>query len=581
MRSYRSFSPSLVVSLLALGFAGGCSIVASDGEGNDGGGGPVPEIPATCEGFEAQDVGSPDVTISGGDCNEETIRAAVEAGGVIRLECPGPVVFSEQMVVTTNTVVDGAGMTVLDGGGTTRLLMKWPGADLHVQNITLQNGHTPEPPPDVVVDQANWFDYAGGAILAQGHLRGQAVGGTLFGKNLICRNSATGPNAVDGQTGQILDTGTGGCVYAFHGRFHCDGCEFSGNQATLGGAVGSLGSKILLTNSVCVDNQARFDSSSNQNQGFGGCHYQDGTETAPGEDETNYVHMCGNYMSGNGADASGGAVSIFYRQGTRTSIAFTGNVCEGNSGGDSGNLNQSGGCFYSFVDPNTRIDWAPDEGPDEFIVSGNAFIENSAEYLGGGAAIFNIWQTATRFDNNLFLGNEVRTTDQSTGGGGGLGLIGAFFDIEHNTFVNNRANNWAGGISLGAGGVALRNNLFFNNTAPVNQGGEMSASEHVNWVLDEEDDGDPRGFLVYESGGNLFAPSTTPGGAPRPSPGAVLLDVDPGYGELDREGFPYYLPLPSSSPAVDAGIELDTVDVDMRGEARRGLPDIGAIESDG
>jgi len=578
--------PFLSISLLLAS----CYAGAGDGDGGgDGatssGGGddvdiPVPEVPSSCEGFDAQDVSSPDVSIAGADCNEDAIRAAVEAGGVVHVECPdAPVVFSSHMVVRNDTVLDGAGVTVLDGGGQTRLLTKLSGPDLHVQNITLQNGQAPEALGDPQVTQANWFDWAGGAIVSQGHLSGTSVGGVLYGKNLVCRDNATGANSRDPETNQILDTGTGGCVFAFHSRFHCDECDLSGNRATLGGAIGSLGSKIQLTNSTCANNAARFDASTNDNQGFGGCHYQDGTETAPGEDETNYVHFCGNYFGGNNADSSGGAVSLFYRQNTITSFQFLRNVVEANSSGDGGTPNQSGGGLYVFVDPNTQIPWAPDEGPDEFLVSGNAFIENSTETLGGGAAIFNIWLTATRFDNNLFLRNEVRTTDQSTGGGGGLGLIGAFFDLEHNTFVGNRANNWAGGITLGAGGVALRNNLFFDNTAPVNMDGQISASEHVNWVLDETDDGEDQGFLVFASGGNLFTPSMTEGGAPRPSPGAAVLDEDPGVGELVREGFPYYLPLNPGSPAIDAGMELDTVEVDMRGQPREGAPDIGAVEA--
>lgn len=559
----------------------------SNAGGDEEGGGhmhlPVPEIPESCEGFAAQDVSAPDVTITGADCNEEAIRSAVEAGGTIRVECPdAPVVFTEQMVVSRDTVLDGAGVTVLDGGGTTRLLFKQSGPDLYLQDITIVRGQAPEALGNSEVDQANWFDWAGGAILVQGHQVLERVGGGLFAKNLVCRDSATGSSTRDPVTGQILDTGTGGCVYVFHSRFHCDGCELTGNRATNGGAVGSLGSKIQLTNSTCVGNEARYDASTNDNQGFGGCHYQDGTETAPGEDETNYVHMCGNYFADNHVDASGGAVSIFYRQGTITSIAQVSNVFEANTSGESGELYQSGGGLYVFVDPNTRLDWAPDEGPDTFVISGNAFIDNSSEYFGGGASIYNIWDTATRFDNNLFLRNEVRTRDQSTGGGGGLGLIGAFFDLEHNTFVGNRANNWAGGISMGDGGVALRNNLFFDNSAPTTMGdSSMSPSEHVNWRLDESDDGQPNGFLVYASGGNLFTPSTTPSGSPRPTPGAAVLDQDPLLGELDRSGFPYFLPLPTNSPAVDAGMELDTVDVDMRGVARTGLPDIGAVEADG
>ncbi len=574
--------PFLVLSVGPLAWLPGCQ----PGSGDEGDGGtrfPIPEIPEVCEGFEEQDVSSPDATIAGADCNEAAIRAAVEAGGTVRVECPdAPVVLTSQLEVTRDTVLDGAGVTVLDGGGTTRLLFKHTGVTLHVQDITLQNGRAPEALGDPSATQANWFDYAGGAILAQCHDDTQSVGGALYGKNLVCRNNTTGSHTRDPDTGQILDTGTGGCVYSFTCRFHCDGCELVDNHATNGGAIGTLGGKIQLTHSSCVGNEARYDGSTNDNRGYGGCHYQDGTETAPGEDEVNYVHLCGNYLADNHSDESGGAVSLYYRQQTNTSVAFVHNVFEANGGGEAGGLYQGGGGVYVYVDPDTKISWAPDVGPDQLVVSGNAFIDNSAEYIGGGAAIYNIWQTAVRFDNNVFVGNEVRTTDQSTGGGGGLGLVGAYFDLEHNTFVRNRASNWSGGIALGAGGVALRNNLFVENTAPVAQGVAGAPTEHVNWSLDERDDGQDQGFLVFASGGNLYFPATLPDGQPRPSPGAALVDVDPGVGELVRtDGFPYYLPLPASSVAVDAGIALDSVDEDIRGQARSGAPDIGAYEVGG
>jgi hypothetical protein len=573
----------LALCVAALASLSGCffGIGGGDDSSDDGPSDfPIPQLPDVCEGFAAQDVTSPAVTITGADCNEAAIRTAVEAGGTVRVECPeAPVVFTSQMVVTRDTVLDGGGVTVLDGGGSTRLLFKRTGATLHVQDITLQNARAPEALGDDSVTQANWFDWAGGAILAQCHDDTQSVGGALYGKNLVCQNNATGSHTRDPETGQILDTGTGGCVYSFTCQFHCDECEFVDNRATNGGAIGTLGGKIQLTNSVCVGNHARYDGSTNDNRGFGGCHYQDGTETAPGEDATNYVHMCGSFFADNHSDDSGGAISLYYRQHTNTSIALVQNVFEANSAGESGGLYQGGGGVYIYVDPETKIPWAPDEGPDQLVVSGNAFIDGSAEYIGGGAAIYNIWQTAVRFDNNLFLGNEVRTTDQSTGGGGGLGLVGAFFDLEHNTFVGNRAGNWSGGIALGAGGVALRNNLFANNTAPVGQGMQSAPTEHVNWSLDENDAGDDRGFLVFASGGNLYFPATLSDGQPRPTPGAVLRDEDPRVGELQRDGFPYYLPLGAGSPAIDAGIELDTVEVDIRGSSRVGTPDIGAFEN--
>ncbi|MCA9711830.1 MAG: hypothetical protein KDK70_38695 [Myxococcales bacterium] len=565
-----------------LGLLSACTLSLGDGDGPSRGDFPIPDIPEVCDGFEAQDVAQPDADLRGDDCNEAAIRAAVEAGGTVRVECPdAPVIFTSQMVVTRDTVLDGAGVTVLDGGGSTRLLRKVPGPTLHVQNITLQNARAPQALGDAEVTQANWYEWAGGAILAQCHDTGTAVGGALYGKNLVCRDSATGSHTRDPDTGQILDTGTGGCVYAFACRFHCDECELTGNRATNGGAVGALGAKALLTHSACVGNEARRDASSNDNQGFGGCYYQDGTETAPGEDELNYVHLCGNYLADNHADASGGAVSLFYRQHTNTSFAFLRNTCEANTAGDGQERYQGGGCLYTYVDPETKISWAPDEGPDQFVVSSNAFLDNAGETIGGGAAIYNVWQTSTRFDNNLFLGNAVRTTDQSTGGGGALGLVGAFFDLEHNTFAFNTANNWVGGVALGDGGVGLRNNLFYENTAPVQQGSTAgSPSEHVNWSLDERDDGRDDGFLVFASGGNLFFPATTPWGEPRPTPGGAITDRDPELGELVRDdGFPYYLPLLPGSPAIDAGLELTTVEVDMRGQSRNGAPDIGAVEA--
>lgn len=554
---------------------------SGDGSADDGTVPPLPpETPSACEGFDAQDVAAPDVVLEGADCNEDAIRSAVEAGGTIVVRCPdAPVVLTTQITITHDTVLDGDGVTVLDGGGATRLLHKVPGPDLHLQNITLQHGQAPEALGDPEVTQANWFQWAGGAILAECHDDSVSVGGAVYGKNLVCRDNATGSHTRDPQTGQILDTGNGGCIYSFTCTFHCDQCDLSDNQATNGGAIGTLGGKTRLTQSRCAGNEARFDGSSNDNQGCGGCYCQDGTETAPGEDDVNYVELCGNVLANNHADRDGGAVSLFYRQHTNTRFSFEHNHCEGNASAEAGELYGGGGCLFVYVDPTTKIPWAPDVGPDTFVVAGNAFIANSTEYLGGGAALYNLWETEVRFENNLFLGNEVRTTDQSSGGGGALGLVGTYFSLVHNTFVGNIAHNWAGGIQLGAGGVELHNNLFFDSYGPVTQGdAAMSPSEHLNWQLDESDDGQDTGFLVFASAGNLYFPASTASGEPRPSPAAVVLDQEPRLGELSSESFPPFVPLLEGSPAIDAGSSVVGVAVDMRGEPRDGSPDIGAYE---
>lgn len=550
----------------------------ADGDGGDDGS-TVPEVGLVCEGSDLVDASTPDAMITGADCNASTIAAAVEAGGIVVINCPEPVVFTQQMVVTNDVIIDGSGTTVLDGGGTTRLLTKRSGPSLHLQSITLQNGQAPEALGDPMVTQANWFNWAGGAINAQCHDDGTGVGGAVSGKNLTCRDNATGSHTRDPMTQQILDTGNGGCAYLFACEFSCDECDFSNNRATNGGAIGALGAKTRLTNSSCVGNEASRDASTNDNQGCGGCYCQDGTETGPGEDALNYVHMCGNVLANNRADDFGGAVQLFYRQGTHTSVRFERNSCQGNRAGLSGERD-GGGCFYLFIDPDTKIPWAPDVGPDEFVFAGNAIIDNRSVTIGGGAALFNVWNTAVRFENNLFYRNEITSTDNTTGGGGGLALVGTFFDLEHNTFVENVAANSTGGVIQGAGGSALRNNLFVNNSAPIpGNGPGVSTAEHVNWQLDDTDDGMDTGFLLFASGGNLFFPQEGETGGERPTPGVASTD-DPQIGELVvDDGFPPYLPIAPGGPATDAGVQTESVTHDMRGVPRDDAPDIGAYET--
>lgn len=553
------------------------------GPGGDGGDGPpLPEVGAVCEGIDARDVSSADATISGDDCNEDAIRSAVEAGGTIVIDCADPVVFSRQIEVRNDVVIDGSGTTILDGGGVTRLITKFPGPDLHLQNIEFQNGQAPDALGDPNATQANWFEWAGGAINLQCHDDGYDIGGFVSAKNISCHDNATGSHSYDPQADQILDSGNGGCIYSFLCELQCDECDIRDNWATSGGGIGSLGGKTLLVNSSCVGNEARFNPEANNvNQGCGGCYCQDGTELNHGDDSENWVHFCGNVIANNRADDSGGGVSIFYRQGTNTSVRFEKNSCQGNHSGEREAMDTVGGCFYVYVDPDTRSEWAPDEGPDTFVFAGNAVYDNSTWQAGGGAAIYNIWDTGVRFENNLFLRNEVRTTDQASGGGGGLSLVGTWFDVEHNTFVDNVANNWTGGLAQGAGGSALRNNIFVNNQAPPPGGdGSLSPAEHVTFYFDEVDDGEDDGILVFASGGNLYLPVRAPNGPEGATPGAAVLDEDPMLGELVIDDtFPPYLPLEGGSPAIDSGIVTEAVSLDMRGMPRDDAPDIGAYEA--
>ena len=50
--------------------------------------------------------------------------------------------------------------------------------------------------------------------------------------------------------------------------------------------------------------------------------------------------------------------------------------------------------------------------------------------------------------------------------------------------------------------------------------------------------------------------------------------------ELVTEVFPAVVELMSGSPAIDAGVPLETVDVDILGTPRGATPDIGAFEAE-
>ena len=64
-------------------------------------------------------------------------------------------------------------------------------------------------------------------------------------------------------------------------------------------------------------------------------------------------------------------------------------------------------------------------------------------------------------------------------------------------------------------------------------------------------------------------------GEPRPAPAAVVTDQDPRLGQLVEDAFPPYLPLLAGSPAIDAGVPIDSTPLAKKrrdtGAARRPL----------
>lgn len=529
----------------------------------------VPNIRAFCEGITPVDMSSPDVTISGGDCNETAIRAAVEAGGRVLIDCPaGEVVFTSQMLVTQDTVIDGNGVTVLSGGSTTRLIQKQPGPDLAIQNIELRNGLAPQ---DIgTVNQANWFNWTGALINVLGHNEG----GTFRAYNVQFNDGVSAPHVYsDG----FRDTGSGGALYLFWVTdARIDRCTFNGNEGVTGGALGSLGSKLTVSNSVFSNNRAILKGDpANSNQGNGGAIYVDGSEQN-NEDNDNRVVLCSNQFVNNNAVDAGGAVSLFTRGAKDTDVIVNRNSFVDNS------ADGQGGGFYYFRAPNDDLPQYMDEGPDTFFLTQNLFQGNSAFQVGGGASLYNLYPSlgqgfAGEISNNTFYDNVVTYDGGGVNDGGWGGALfgqGIYVDLIHNTFAENSSNNLEAGVLLGSSGgengAALLNNLFYNNIAANANGAGVPGAFHVGGSLNQYV-GD---FNPALHQGNLYFPDASD------TPGAAVI-ADPLLEALaDNGGATETLALGAGSPAINAGVVLPSLPtVDQRDFPRDdGSPDIGAFE---
>ncbi|MCB1214751.1 MAG: hypothetical protein KDK66_04670 [Deltaproteobacteria bacterium] len=559
----KRFSLCLTLTLI-LSACGGNSSTGPNSNHSPQAGDP-PDIEVLCTGIDAVDTSSPSVSLSGASCTESDLRNAISGGGIVVADCD-TINLSEQLVINQDLVLDGQGSLILDGGHNTRILTKNPGVNLTLQGMTLQNGQA----PDAIAagaTQANWFEYAGGCATILSH----NTGGTFTAKQVQFLNCATGPHSMDGT--QILDSGTGGGIYLFHVTDAIfDEVVFDGNQATNGGGIGSLGSSVKITNSVLNDNTALKDNmSANTNQGFGGAYYTDGTERSP-KNGDNYFISCGNKFTNNIADDSGGGIMFFIRAEKDTDFIVDRTLFQGNQAGLSATGPESGGAIYAYRVPGVTLTGVPDEGPDSFIVSNSAFINNQA-FWGGGGIYFQNWYSDNypftgAIYNNTFYGNQGLSTDQSTASGGAISGLGIWMPISYSTFAENSHASWGGGVSISSGEVPLHNNLFYNNYAPTFLGDPNQApSEHIHG----------NGILVNpaesEHFGNLYYPT-------RQVVGATVMDQDPLLLSLDETSGPTpFLPLDPTSIAIGKATPLAEITTDQLGTTRDSTPDIGAYEA--
>ena len=267
------------------------------------------------------DTSRPDRVIGTGtpaSCTSAAVVAAVAAGGVITFDCgPDPVTITmaetAKVVNTSPTVVlDGGGLVTLSGGGVRRILYMntcdraqiWttprcddqPTPELTIQGLHLTEGDS----TGQTVDGGG-----GGAVFARGG-RVRVID-SRFTDN---RCEATGPD-VGGAALRVLSQYQGQPVIVAGSTF--GGSAAEANVCSNGGAISSIGVSWRIYNSVFAGNRAVGTGANparvgTPGGGSGGAIYLDGNRFT--------LDLVGSVVDGNSANEGGGA--IFFVSNDRT-----------------------------------------------------------------------------------------------------------------------------------------------------------------------------------------------------------------------------------------------------------------------
>ncbi|MCU1487659.1 MAG: hemagglutination domain protein [Actinomycetia bacterium] len=381
--------------------------------------------------------------------------------------------------------------------------------------------------------------------------------------------------------------GYAGAVYAGRGTaFAASRVAFTGNHAQSAGALYAGGASLAITDSTFTTNGA-----TNGYTGALQVHTRDATIT-------------GTTFTGNTASGDGGALRVRGNVGgsvTITEATFTGN--ESGSGADAG-----GGAISLYG-------YNGGDGVTAVTIESSRFDDNHAVYDGGAIA-----------DNAQELDVTLRRSSLSGGNtagrdGGAIHLLRARIEIEQTTITGNHADRDGGGISVPGGSVDVRLSTITGNDADGIGGGIAATSYTVSYGAPYENyTGGIGGTATIES--SIVSGNTDSGAADLakrdtvhinpmfPGDGAVvdpavisadhsligvvgssgvtatggnLIGVDPVLGPLALNGGTTKSFLPgSTSPAKDAGDPAfaSLPATDQRGLTRLvgGRVDIGSVE---
>ena len=339
------------------------------------------------------DVSNPTTTVGDGtpsSCTEDAFTQAVANGGVVTFNCgssPYTLVLSSEKTIASDTVIDGGNLVTLSGGNNVRILSIKSSYDqasprLTVQKLTFADGHTTD----------NWNTTS----TAQGGAAIYRLGGTLTVIDSTFINNVAPVTGQDVAGGAIDSIGGGTTTIV--------GSTFKGNQASNGGAIGSLGSALTLVDSEVSENTATGSGGNPGNGGNGGGIVIDGENSYFGV----AVNLSGVKVTNNkGNGFGGGLFRTAYHDETTIldQCSFTGNSIPDQSTSMAGGLYLQGTSITmtnSTVSNNSaKVAGGMYVGPDSILsLTNDEITQNTAYIVGGGLFV----------DSNVSSGGDLSVT---------------------------------------------------------------------------------------------------------------------------------------------------------------------------
>lgn len=481
-----------------------------------------------------------------GSCTEVVLNNVLVGGGNVTFNCgssPVTITVSREKVILANTLIDGGNLITLSGGGITRIFSTNSAIQFTVKNLTIANGFT-----------------------------NNEGGGIFNGRGILTVSNCKFNNNISNQPGEH----GGGAILSYPtGKVIVDRSTFTGNKASLGGAIRILNSDLTVTNSTFIGNSAV-----DRNIGNGGAIYIDGANGDNGK-----IILRNSTFTNNSATSYGGAFfnNIYNNNQTIVdSSTFSGNRVGGGSNGQ-------GGAIWSTGDPaGPGGIWLNPVNNTTLTVTNTTITGNTASQQGGGIWLarhpvgINITNT-TLFNNTatnsnggaIALGGDGRLniTNSTISGnrvagafslGGGMMIASGQANITNSTIAGNYAAFQGGGI-VGGRRITLANTIIANNRA--DNGGNNWNIKHN--CFDQMNDG----------GNNIQFPAKNPGDYDCT---AGIRTANPLLGPLGSNGgLTQTMQLLTGSPAINTGNNATCPATDQRGVSRpRGVAcDIGAFES--